>query len=198
MRAIRAVVALFAIAVVARAGVSGNAVTLSQAQENELTPIDSLPTPAQLDVAFQGQALTELTAIAAADGNDVGVRLRAIYALVNYCSPCTVTDAAHQTLVGLISDNANVLSGSQLLILRAAIETLGPLQIATDVQVLAPLLDHPSRDIRATTANAMSDLCSSTAIQPLRVRYSEETVPQVQLAISQALRLLQAPPCSPP
>jgi HEAT repeat protein len=90
------------------------------------------------------------------------------------------------------------LSGSQLLILRAAIEALGPLQIATDVQVLSPLLDHPSRDIRATTANALSDLCNNAAIQPLRIRYSEESVPQVQLAIGQALRLLGAPPCTPP
>jgi hypothetical protein len=197
MKLVRALVAVVAIAVVARAGADGNTVALSQNQENALTPIDSLPTPEQLDVAFQGQALTELTAIAAADGNDTGVRLRAIYALVNYCSPCSVTDAAHQTLAGLISANANVLSGSQLLILRAAIEALGALEIGTDVPVLSPLLDHPSQDIRATTANALGDLCNNAAIEPLRVRYSEETVPQVQLAISQALRLLGAPPCTP-
>jgi HEAT repeat protein len=84
-----------------------------------------------------------------------------------------------------------------LLILRAAIEALGALEIGTDVPVLSPLLDHPSQDIRATTANALGDLCNNAAIEPLRVRYSEETVPQVQLAISQALRLLGAPPCTP-
>jgi HEAT repeat protein len=81
---------------------------------------------------------------------------------------------------------ANVLSGSDLLVLRAAIEALGTLQVATDLTVLAPLLNHPSRDIRTTTADALRDLCNSQAIAPLRVRYSEETVAQVQLAISQA------------
>jgi hypothetical protein len=195
---LRGIAGLVAITLVAHASANDVTVTLSQDQQNELTPIDSLPTAQQLDVAFQGQALVELSAIANAGGNDVGVRLRAIHALVNYCAPCSTTATAHQTLAGLVSDNANVLSGSQLLVLRASIEALGPLQVSSDVQLLTPLLDHPNRDIRATTANSLRDLCNSAAIEPLRVRYSQETVPQVQLAISQALRLLSGPPCSGP
>jgi HEAT repeat protein len=174
-------------------------IALSQGQENELTPIDSLPTTQQLDLVFQGQALAELSAIAGAEGNDIGVRLRAIHALVNYCTaPCAVGDTAHDTLASLVTANADVLSGSDLLVLRAAIEALGPLEVATDVNLLSPLLNHPSRDIRATTADALRDLCNTSAIEPLRVRYSEETVEQVELAISEALRLLAEPPCSGP
>lgn len=204
---VRWMLAAVAIAFVAHASAgNGVPITLSQDQEDELTPIDSLPTTNQLDMAFgSGQALSELAAIAANSAGDTGVRLRAIHALVNYCpdsgtdaGSCAATDTAHQALASLVSTNANVPSGPDLLLLRAAIEALGPLQVASDVSLLAPLLDHPSRDIRATTANALSVICNSDAIEPLRVRYSEETVPQVQLAINQALRLLSAPPCSPP
>jgi hypothetical protein len=191
--------AFVVLAFVARASADEVTITLSQGQANELTPIDSLPTTQQLDLAFPGQALVELSAIAGAEGNDVGVRLRAIHALVNYCAaPCAVGDTAHDTLASLVTTNANMISGSDVLVLRAAIEALGPLQVASDVSLLSPLLDHPSRDIRATTANALLALCNSNAIQPLRVRYSEETVEQVELAISQALRLLSEPPCSGP
>ena len=201
---VRWILAAVAIALVARASASGVTITLSQTQQNALTPIDSLPTAQQLDMAFgSAQALSELAAIAGAEGNDVGMRLRAVHALVNYCGDppavaCLATDTAHVALASLISTDANVLSGSDLLLLRAAIEALGPLGVAADVTILAPLLNHPSRDIRATTANALRDLCNNAAIEPLRVRLSEETVEQVRVAISQALQLLSAPPCTPP
>ena len=80
--------------------------------------------------------------------------------------------------------------GSPVLLLRAAIETLGPMGVASDVGVLVPLLDHISRDIRAATARALRDLCNTQAITPLRVRYAKEQTDQVKLAISEALRIL--------
>ncbi len=80
------------------------------------------------------------------------------------------------------------------LLLRAAIEALGAAGLGNqggdpnDVAVLVPFLDNTSRDIRAATARALSDLCDTQAIVPLRTRYLGETVPQVRLAISAALR----------
>ncbi len=87
--------------------------------------------------------------------------------------------------------------GGQLLTLRAAIETLGQLKWnhPATFTVIEGFLDHPNRDVRATTALALRDLCNSSAIQPLRTRLQHEATGQVQLAISAALRVLGQPPC---
>ena len=163
--------------------------------QNALTTIDTVPTKAQLDDAFTKSAqppLQTLSAIAGDPAADVGVRLRAIHALAKYCSasPCASSDLAHQSVLDVIVATRLATSGSQVLLLRAAIETLGPMRVSGDVAILNPLLDHPSRDIRAATARALRDLCNPQAISPLRIRYSGETTDQVKLAISEALRIL--------
>jgi HEAT repeat protein len=187
------VLALLAIATVAQATSSS---VLPQQVQNALTTIDSVPTQLQLDSVFAGQALTGLVTIANDTNADVGIRLRAIHALVHYCAACVPTDTAHVALVTLINLHANDHVGSGLLLLRAAIESSGPLRVQSDLSTLVPLLDHPSRDIRATTARALRDLCNSQAIGPLRARYQHETSDQVRLSISEALRVLgQSPSC---
>lgn len=173
---------------------TGTTVTLSSQVQNTLTTIDTVPTRQQIDQAFGNQqvALQNLSALSADDSADVGIRLRAIHALAKYCAatPCTDTDVAHQSLITLIAQTRAETAGAQLLVLRAGVETLGMMRVAADVSTLVPLLDHPSRDIRASTAKALQDLCNTQANNPLRVRYAREMSEQVKLAISEALRIL--------
>jgi HEAT repeat protein len=173
------------------AAIAAAATSLPQPVQNTLTTIDSVPTKTQLDNVFSGDALVNLSAIAKDKIADIGIRLRAIHALAKYCpEPCSTTELAHQSLSGLIADEREETSGSSVLLLRAAIETIGALHVADDVNVLVPLLDHGSRDVRAATARALRDLCNTQAITPLRVRYTSESTEQVKLAISEALRVL--------
>jgi hypothetical protein len=171
----------------------------SDNQRNALTAIDQVPTKSQLDQAFPSGALQKLSDIATdpdTSPDAIGIRLRAIHALAKYCAatPCTSADLAHQSVVSVISATRSAQSGAQVLLLRAAIETLGAMRVSTDVSILAgtsSLLDHPSRDIRAATARALRDLCNPQAIAPLRMRYSAPLeTDQVKLAISEALRIL--------
>jgi HEAT repeat protein len=180
------------------------ATNLPQQAKNTLTTFDSVPTKDQIDDAFGGNsqtALQNLVAIAtdASDpsGDAISIRLRAIHALAKYCtsSPCAGSDAAHQAVTAVVNETGSSTSGAPVLLLRAAIETLGAMRVATDVTSLIPLLDHPSRDIRAATARALRDLCNPQAITSLRARYTVEMTDQVKLAISEALRILGQ--CSP-
>lgn len=170
--------------------------SLSALQLTALTPIDSVPTRSQIDFAFGDSttALTKLGALAVDSTADAGIRLRAVHALAKYCgdltTPCAATDVAHERLTELIGVTKMATAGTPLLMLRAAVETLGPMRVSSDVGVLVPLLGHASRDIRASTARALQDLCNTQAINPLRAQYSHEQVEQVKLAISEALRIL--------
>lgn len=177
----------------------GDALMLTQPVINALTQIDSIPSSTQLNTVFNGsstEALSNLTAIALSQGTvDLGVQLRAIRALTHYClAPCG-TSEAHQTLetVATTPRYRDARRGSDLLVLRAAIEALGVLRIPGDVSILLPQLDHPSRDIRAAAAHALRDLGNTQAIPALRARYQQEQVKQVAIAISDALRVLGQP-----
>ncbi len=184
---------------------------LPQGVLDTLGALDSAPTTVELNAAFMGSASTtaqSLATITADTTNDIGVRLRAIHALGQYCPlpgdppPCADTDPSHVALTDLITtlggENLQANGGSDLLLLRAAIETLGPLQVSTDAPALVTLLDHPSRDIRASTANALRDLCNTdqATTDALRTRLGHETVDQVKLAITDALSVLGE--CTPP
>jgi HEAT repeat protein len=182
---------------------------LPQGVMDTLGALDSAPTTVELNAAFMGSASTtaqSLAMISADSTNDIGVRLRAIHALGQYCPlpgdppPCAATDPSHVALTSLITtlgdENLQANGGADLLLLRAAIETLGPLQVSGDADELVGLLDHPSRDIRASTANALRDLCDPAGIVPLRTRLEFETVDQVKLAITDALSVLGE--CTPP
>lgn len=172
-------------------------------ERNTLTTIDQVPTKPQLDQVFGADALSRLATLATSpdsstdpqNGVDPGIKLRAIHALAKYCGnppdmPCTATELAHQSVEQVVAATRSAQTGTQVLILRAAIETLGSMRVSTDVSQLTPLLDHPSRDIRAATARALRDLCNPQAITLLRARYNNEMTDQVKLAISEALRIL--------
>lgn len=186
------------LAVGLRSGAGDPAFAISQPVFDALTPVDSLPSSQQLTMVFNNspaEALSGLQQIANPPATvfvDRGVQLRAVRALIHYCAttPCPDTDPAHQTLLEISSVYAGARSGSDLLVLRAALESLGVLKVPQDIGVLVPQLQHPSRDIRATVARALRDLGNTQAITPLRARYNIEREPQVQTAISDALRVL--------
>lgn len=164
-----------------------------------LSAIDTVPSREQLDFALgvgSAQPLQTLRELTSHGDTDPGVRLRAVHALAKYCgAPCTAADPAHQSLADLITLTTPATSGTEVLLLRAAVETIGPMRVSSDISLLLPLLDHGSRDIRASTARALQDLCNTQAITPLRTRYALESAmatgsEQVKLAISEALRIL--------
>jgi HEAT repeat protein len=184
------------------AGVGGTASTpLSTDQTNALTTIDEVPTQQQLSTAFGSGAPAAIAQVADDDGNVVGIRLRAIRSIATFCQPpttCDTSSAPHAALANIIADPAYATApgGSNLLILRASIESLGQLKQTGDASILIGFLDHPSRDVRATTAFALRDLCNSqVAVPALHTRLQHEATAQVQLAISAALRALSQSPC---
>jgi hypothetical protein len=164
-----------------------------------LTPIDSQPTTQQLNLVHNNseqEALDNLQDIALAQsGVDLGVQLRAVRALTQYCKVPCGTHEAHGTLVDLVEmpRYRDARIGRDVLVLRATIEALGVLRVPEDIDLLVPQLQHPSRDIRTTVAHALRDLGNTQAITPLRARYMVENVPQVQHALSDALRVLGQP-----
>jgi len=187
-----------ALALAVSAAAYGDALVLTQPVINALTPIDSLPSSKQLTGVFNGseaEALANLRTIALSGTVDLGVQLRAIRALTHFCQAPCGTHAAHDTLATIATTPRyrDAPRGSDLLVLRAAIESLGVLQIPGDVTILLPQLDHPSRDIRAATAHALRDLGNTQAIPALRARYQIEQKQQVRIAISEALRVLGQP-----
>lgn len=192
---------LWPLVLAAIAGVAASdPILLSTQVQYTLTAIDVVPTPSQLDSAFlsHDNATEGLVSIATDASNDVSVRLRAIHALTRYCAttPCADDDPAHTALVTTIGEYRDAAAGSDLVLLRAAVEAVGPQRVGTDLGTLVPLLKHPSRDIRAATVHALRDLCNTQAISALRAQQSSEPTDQVRLAISEALRILGQPqPC---
>ena len=187
------------------AGAAATTTPLSPQVQHTLTTIDEVPTQAQVASAFGSGsdavtvAAMGLISIAQDSTSDVGVRLRAIRALASFCpAPCGVGIPAHDTLTALLA--IPTATGADIMVLRAALESLGQLKVQSDLDKITPFLDDPSRDVRATAAFALRDLCNTTAIQPLRTRLQHEATAQVQLAISSALRVLSQTPlaCSGP
>ncbi len=153
-----------------------------------LSGIDYVPTRGTLDGLMGAAAETSLIAIArgtAEEANDPGVRLRAYRALAAYPSAAT-----ESTLRGGIAEHAG---GGDLdtVYLRAVVDSLVEVAGPNAVDDLIPLLDHASRDVRASTARALGDTGSEDAVSPLRARLSVEEVGQVRLAIAEALRALE-------
>lgn len=191
-------------------GAIANATTeLPQSVAAVLTNIDSVPTQTQLDFAFDNhdQATFGLAEIAADVHADVGVRMRAIHALSNYCvAPCNHGDTAHLALYDLVRSIGD--EGPQdIVILRAALEAIGPQRATdppppidpdhpTDVQLLLSHLGSLSRDVRVAAVHGLRDLCNTQAITPLRQQQALEPMGgQVYQAITEALRVLQTDPC---
>jgi HEAT repeat protein len=195
MRAPAAICAFLAIGTLARADMT----QLPQMVMDALGSIDRAPSASDLDTALNTvgqQTALRLAAIAVDPNVDVGVALRSIRALSQYPQSAIGSTIAHDTLASIIASHQTATTTVDVLVLRAAIESLGLLRVAADVDTLAPTtggpspLDHPSRDVRVAVARALRDLGNPAAIPRLRQRYGQEMVPQVRLAISDALTAL--------
>ncbi|MEO6777731.1 MAG: HEAT repeat domain-containing protein [Kofleriaceae bacterium] len=191
-------------------GVAAGSTMLPQPVQDALTLIDSVPSQNQLDDAFctlptmcsdHQAAINGLAAIAtdtgATDASSRNARLHAISALSTYCvAPCADDEQAHQTLRSIIAATTGEATGFDAVVLRAAIEAIGPQRVAGDLDLLISQLQNPSRDIRAAVAHSLRDLCNTQAIVPLRQQQQAETSDQVKQAITEALRVLgQGSPC---
>ena len=180
---------------------------LDAALQKALTPIDSTPLRADL-VAVSGgetEALRALVRFVQSPATDAGVQLRAIRSLPQFCPVACVSAEAHAVVRQVILDNRDEAQGVGLLRLRAGIESLGAMRTGSldDIALLVPpagtgapnLLDHPSRDIRATTARSLGNLCRKAAAGfPLQQRYASEQSPQVRLVIERAIAELESCP----
>lgn len=176
---------------------TGDVTILQATQQAALTTIDTVPTKSQLQNHDLVVPDDLLTIAADAERFEPAVRLRAIHGLAVYCTTAGVScpdhSPPHDTLAALITTNGGAHAGADLLVLRAAIESLGPLQVPGDKDQLVLMLNHPSRDIRAATARALADLRNCQAINDLRIRYQNESTDQVKLVISETLRILSQP-----
>jgi HEAT repeat protein len=189
MRTPATLTALVAIAALARADMT----MLPEPVRNALSSIDRAASATDLDTALGGtqqQTAMQLAAIALDPNVDVGVALRSIRALSQYPQSAIGSTLAHDTLASIINTYLTSARANDVLVLRAAIEALGLLRVATDVDTLVKGLGHASRDVRATAAHALRDLGNPSAIPQLRARLGQELVPQVQLAITGALTAL--------
>jgi len=158
-----------------------------------LTSIDELPTRQDLEsiLASPTNELSLLRQYALGSELDFGVRLRAVRALSHFCAESRVE--CREVLAGLLADpGAGSSPGQQILLRRAAIETLGVSRTgdSRDVSLLAGFLNDGSRDLRVAATRALRDLCDPAAMPPLRTRRSIEQVAQVIHAIDDALSVL--------
>ncbi len=171
---------------------------VSSLEAHTLTPIDTIPTLSEIVEVAGPDPIARLRDLALSGSTDFGVQLRAIRALPQFCAPTpTCADLGDSPVhparlaVQEVLTSVSPIStdGRSILRLRAAIEALGAIKSGqqSDVDLLLPFLDHPSRDIRAATARALRDLCLASAIAPLRTRHEQEPVAQVRLQISAAL-----------
>jgi hypothetical protein len=148
---------------------SGDAIQPTPEQVAVLSTIDSAPARAQIDLAFGPDSETGVLAIARGPTASVGLQIRAIRVLPQYCLPSCAGTPTHQALADLVIGYraqmaSAALSAQDLLRLRAAIEALGATRsgLPADVDLLTDpaLMRHPSRDVQVTTVHALRRACS--------------------------------------
>jgi hypothetical protein len=197
---------------------TGSGTDPSPAQIDALTVVDAPPSRAVVDRAFASgpgptPGLDALLALARSPTQDLGLQIRALRALPQYCLPTCAGTVVHDALVRIVGDYrtqlaAAALSPQDMLRLRAAMEALGAtrsgLQGDVDLLTAPVLLHHPSRDVQVTTVHALRNLCSpdlcshdaclqdANAVRALRT--GADT--QVDAAINRALADLA--PCAQP
>lgn len=160
---------------------TGGDIEPTPAQVDALTVVDAPPSEAAIDRAFaSGPGLTPgldaMVALAGDSTQDLGLQIRAIRALPQYCLPSCAGTAAHDTLARLVASYRDQLamaamSPQDILRLRTAMEALGAtrsgLQSDVDLLTMSPvLLQNPSRDVQVTTVRALRSLCSPDLCSP--------------------------------
>lgn len=145
-----------------------------------LSGIDFLPGAEALNELLNGD-LTTLADVANGDG-DPGVRIRAYRSLGQFDD-----DRARQGLKTGIDRYQGATVGTELLYLMSAAEGLGMIGGPSDVPVLAPLLNAPSRDLRVVVARALGHISDPQACDLLRGRLPVEGEEQVKIELNLAL-----------
>jgi hypothetical protein len=189
---------------------TGSGIDPTPAQVDALTVVDAPPTRAVVDLAFSSgpgptPGLDALLALAGDATQDLGLQIRAMRALPQYCLPAgCARSTVHDALAAIVDRYraqlaTAALSPQDMLRLRAAIEALGAtrsgLQADVDLLTAPALLRHPSRDVQVTAVHALRNLCSpdlcsrdaclqdANAVRALRTG----TDTQVDAAINRAL-----------
>lgn len=155
-----------------------------------LSGISYVPSKSSIDVVLGEAAVEDLVELARSSAElDPGLRLAALRALGQYGADAIADEALRDAL----AEYAPAAEGVELLYLRAAMGALAEASGPAAAGELAPLLEHPVRDVRATAAAALGRAGGAEAIPALRARLAVETVLQVRLALEDALRGLQTP-----
>jgi hypothetical protein len=168
------------VAVAIASSAPANSAPPSDAVLAALSGIDFMPGAPMLNALVNGD-LTTLADVANGTG-DPGVRIRAYRSLGQFDD-----DRARQGLKTGIDRYQSAASGTDLLYLMAAAEGLGIIGGPTDVPVLAPLLDAPSRDLRVVVARSLGQIHDAQACVLLQRRASVEQVEQVHIELDLAL-----------
>ncbi|RMH45001.1 MAG: hypothetical protein D6689_01050 [Deltaproteobacteria bacterium] len=147
--------------------------------------VDYVPDRAALDGAIAGSPTDVLVALAQDAAADPGVRVRAVRALGLYPS-----DATRSALAALVAALRSSEAGYDLVLLRAALLSLGAVGGAGAAAAIAPALHHPSKDIRAAAATALGATGDKDAVAYLYEQLATEQDELVRQAISEALRRL--------
>jgi hypothetical protein len=196
---------------------SGSGVQPTPEQIDALSPIDSVPSRVHIDLAFPpGGGLDGLIAIATDPAQDLGVQIRALRALPQYCLSmgCSGTQV-HLILVALVEGYRMLIATvprlppPEMLRLRAAMEALGAMrsgaQADVDLLTSPELLGYPSRDVKVTAVHALRGVCSpdlcsheacaqsAAAVRALRTTTGDQ---QIDAAVNSALQELA--PCAQP
>jgi len=180
----------------------GRAPALSQRAIETLTPVDSTPDLTALDQLFGTSAMQSLMETAADPDADAGLSIRAVRALPAYCAnqldptvseACATNTEPHDTIASVVRLYQNDHTPQGLMKLRASIEALGLTRSSdpNDVELLLPLTEHDSRDIRAASATALGNLCNTSAQAWLQQREVDDQSLQVRAALAIAIRKLQ-------
>jgi HEAT repeat protein len=151
-----------------------------------LSGIEFVPDRSALDGVMGDAAPLELIGIARgrdADLNQAGHRIRAYRALALYPS-----EDIESVLRTAVAEHGAVATGVDTVYVRAAMDSLALVAPDTAISSLAPMLAHPSQDVRAGAARALGATGSSSVVGVLRERLAEEPVLHVRLAIADALR----------
>ncbi len=158
-----------------------------------LSATANAPSKSRIDLVMGPTAVADLIEIAddTSAEADPGLRIRA-YGALRHFSQSADGETARLALKAAVALHTNETTGTQLLYLRAAMLSLAEVGQESSVPDLLGLLSHPSRDIRAACAQALGITGSVSAILPLRDRALIETELQVELAIADALFVLNS------
>lgn len=184
---------IFLIGALAGLLVSGMALAVQPPDEviELLSETASSPSKQRIDSVLGDAAVSELLLITndTSKDSDTGLKLRA-YTALRYFGQSDDSEMARIALGAAVQARRTASTGSELLLLRASMFSLAEVGRELSAPNLAPLLSHNSRDIRAAAAQALGITGSPTAIQPLRDQALVEPELQVQLAIADALFIL--------